>query len=78
MSDDEIRELFNTAFVDPDNAGLPLDNEGSLDAYHWTVPRIETEDALREVAPTADHEQLDRLAVELNSSFAAWARREDL
>ena len=78
MSDDQILSLFHESFVDPNNAGLFLDREGP-DGYNWTtVPRVETEDALAEIAPEADDGQLERVAAALNGEFAAWARRSDL
>jgi hypothetical protein len=78
MSDDEVLAKFRATFVDPNNAHLFLDPEGP-DGYNWTtISRIETEDALAEIASDAETEQLERLAVELNGEFPAWARRSDL
>lgn len=78
MTDDEIRALFDETFINPDDAGMPLDREGGEDNYFWTAPRVETEDALREVAAHADAEQLERIAADLNGSYPAWARRSEL
>lgn len=78
MTDDEIRARFNEIFINPDDAGMPIDREDGVDDYFWTAPRVETEDALREIAPGADEEQLARMAIELNGSYPAWARRSDL
>jgi len=77
MTDDEIIELFHTIFLNPDDAGMPLDKEGD-DPYFWTAPRVETEDALQEVAPEASEEQLSRIAAVLNGEYPAWARKSDL
>lgn len=78
MSDAEVLMQFRETFVDPNNAGLFLDTEGP-DGYNWTtIPRVETEDALAEIAPDAEPDQLERLAEHLNGEFPAWARRSDL
>ncbi|NQX25688.1 hypothetical protein [Curtobacterium sp. VKM Ac-2852] len=78
MTDDKIKTEFRETFVDPNNAGLFLESTG-LDGYNWgSYDRVETEDALSEIAPDAESDQLERLAVELNGEFPAWVRRTDL
>lgn len=78
MNDEQLKKRFHETFVNPDDAGMPLDAESDVDAYFWTVPRLETEDALAEIMPEEDEEQLERVANELNGSYPAWARRSDL
>lgn len=74
----EVLAKFRETFVDPNNAGLFIDRDGP-DGYNWTtIPRVETEDALAEIAPDAEVDQLERLAADLNGEFPAWARRSDL
>ncbi|MFD2340829.1 hypothetical protein FGG90_10070 [Clavibacter tessellarius] len=77
MTNAEIMELFLKTFASPDDAGLFLDFEG-VDNYNWTVPRVETEDALEEVSPDLEDSQRDRLVAELNDINPAWARKSDL
>ncbi|PPF32469.1 hypothetical protein C5D04_10480 [Rathayibacter sp. AY1D2] len=79
MTDDQILALFNETYANPDDAGLFLDPEGGSDAYNWdSYTRLETEDAVQEIAPGASEDQLARLAAELNSSYSAWVRRSEL
>lgn len=78
MTDDEIRALFAETFINPDDAGMPIDRETGEDNYFWTASRVETEDALQEIAADADAEQLARIASDLNNAYPAWARRSDL
>lgn len=74
---DAILEEFHAAFITPDDAGIPYDNE---DGYMWEscATDYETEDALEYLLPEAPREILQALADHLNPISIQWALREEV
>jgi len=81
MSDTDFTpylERFHSEYASPDDAGMPLDDEGD-DGYFWTAPRHSTEDAVNELFENELSESdLEELAAELNGEYPNWARRDEL
>lgn len=75
----DYESVFESAFIDPDNAAFYRDSGEDEDAYFWPVRRWSTEDAVdRLFGEDILEDQKSELISGLNGRYPYWALREDL